>query len=128
MFSAATEAISTSAYSAAVGDFNLDGQLDIEGATGTATTSSPDLVQARGAGDGTFTAGPNATLQYRASTSIVSASLDSGPGDAAADLVIPNSADNKVTVLLGTPTPQVTNLVVSHGGTDTFDGRLLAAG
>ena len=117
VFSAATEAISTSAYSAAVGDFNLDGQNDIEGATGTLTTASPDLVQARGAGDGTFSAGPDATLQYRASTSIVSASLNT---NAAADLVIPNSADSQVTVLLGTPTPQVTNLVVSHGGTDTF--------
>jgi uncharacterized repeat protein (TIGR01451 family) len=117
VFSVATEAISTSAYSAAVGDFNLDGQQDIEGATGTLTAASPDLVQARGAGDGTFTAGPNATLQYRASTSIVSASLNTNQ---AADLVIPNNAAGKVTVLLGTPTPQVTNLVVSHGATDTF--------
>jgi uncharacterized repeat protein (TIGR01451 family) len=117
VFSAATEALGTSAYSTAVGDFNGDGQLDIEGTTGTATTASPDLVQARGAGDGTFSAGPNATLQYRATTSIVSAGLDT---DTASDLVIPNASDNKVTVLLGTPTPQVTNLVVSHGATDTF--------
>jgi CSLREA domain-containing protein len=117
-FGEAAEAVDTAAFSAVTGDFNGDGRVDVEAATGsTDPLTGPDLVQRRGAGDGSFGSGPSATLQYRVSTSIAKGDLD---GDGTPDLIVPHDDDDKVTVLLATPTPGIQDLEVSHGPDDTF--------
>ncbi len=115
-FLAPSEELATDAASIVTGDFNGDGEVDVEAAADGATPPDPDLLQLRGLGDATFVSGPTALLQYRVAGSLAAADLD---GDGTSDLIAPNGDDDRVTVLLSTTEPAISGVTISHGPNDT---------
>jgi uncharacterized repeat protein (TIGR01451 family) len=113
-FQAASEQLtSPNAFYLAKGDFNNDGQVDLEAALTSPAPGSPDLQQLRGRGDGTFSvpAAKTVTLQYDATNSIAAHDLNA---DGITDLIVPNGTDDKVTVLLAAPVVPITDVVLDQ--------------
>ena len=93
------------------GDFNGDGEIDIEvveNRAGQLGGTPDDLTMFNGAGDGTFTVGATAQLDDSAAIAL-GANLEPS-GDPADDLVVLNTDPGKVTVLLARPTVAVTDV------------------
>ena len=123
------------AFPEAVGDFNGDGELDIAGVASTdgGTTTTISAFVALGNGDGSFQA-PQLSPAGKASTASLAAPLIAADlnADGKLDLVVANSDDGTVSVLLGngdgtfqTPTTYaVTGPTVVRAADFNRDGKL----
>ena len=105
---------SPDAFFLAGGDFNGDGRADLEAAVDAPALGEADLVQLRGRGTGVFIDGPDAVLQYDVTNSLASADLN---GDGFSDLLVPNGADDKLTILLSNATRPISGLAITNPGT-----------
>ena len=110
------------------GDFNDDGQIDIESAVSRSGQTSPaqDLFQFVGAGDGTFSAGDgvsNVAHQHDASTPMLTATNLEGTTHPEDDLIVVNgaAAQPSITVLFARATPAITDLTFGQTGPDSIE-------
>ncbi len=88
-------AVGTNPRSVAVGDFNGDGKPDLV----TANFSGNNVTVLLGNGAGGFTAAPGSP--FAAGTNPQSVAVGDFNGDGRFDIVVANSGDNTITVLLG---------------------------
>jgi uncharacterized repeat protein (TIGR01451 family)/CSLREA domain-containing protein len=110
------------------GDFNGDGQIDVESAVSRSGQTAPeqDLFQFVGAGNGTFSAGDgvsNVAHQHDASTPMLTATNLEGAAHPEDDLIVVNgaAAQPSINVLFARATPAITGLTFGHTGADTIE-------